>query len=76
MDTAKIFTSGRSQAVRLPKEYRFKCNEVAVRRIGAAVLLFPPDQAWNLMGSAIGQVDKNFMENRRQPQKSDKRKPL
>ena len=76
MNTAKVFTSGRSQAVRLPKEYRFDCDEVAVRRIGSAVLLFPKDQAWNLMAGAIGQVDEDFMPHRRQPRKAEKRKPL
>lgn len=31
-DTAKIFKTGRSQAVRLPLEYRFECSEVYIRR--------------------------------------------
>lgn len=41
MDTAKVFTNGRSQAVRIPKEYRFNVDEVYVNRIGEAVLLIP-----------------------------------
>jgi antitoxin VapB len=39
--TAKIFKHGRSQAVRLPKEFRLPGKEVGVRRIGNAVLLEP-----------------------------------
>lgn len=39
--TAKLFMHGRSQAVRLPKEFRFPGKEVRVRRIGRAVLLEP-----------------------------------
>jgi antitoxin VapB len=41
MTTAKIFKSGRSQAVRLPKEFRFEGKEVRVRRYGQGVLLEP-----------------------------------
>ena len=41
MDTAKVFWSVRSQAVRLPKEYRFDTGEVRIRRHGAAVILEP-----------------------------------
>jgi antitoxin VapB len=39
--TAKLFKSGRSQAVRLPKEFRFEGNEVRIRRVGQGVLLEP-----------------------------------
>ena len=45
METAKLFTSGGSQAVRLPKSCRFSCDEVAVKRIGAIVMLYPKDKA-------------------------------
>jgi antitoxin VapB len=38
---AKIFWTGRSQAVRLPKEYRFETDTVRVHREGAAVILEP-----------------------------------
>lgn len=41
MDTAKVFMSGRSQAVRLPKEYRFDTAEVYIRRTAEGVLLVP-----------------------------------
>ena len=40
-DTAKVFTTGRSQAVRLPKEFRFDCECVRIRRVGNGVLLEP-----------------------------------
>lgn len=42
-DTAKIFTTGRSQAVRLPKAYRFNTKEVTIERQGNAVILRPID---------------------------------
>jgi antitoxin VapB len=41
MDKAKIFWSGRSQAVRLPKAFRFEGEEVSIRREGNAVILEP-----------------------------------
>jgi len=45
MEIAKIFTSGGSQAVRLPKSCRFSCDEVAVKKIGAIVMLYPQNEA-------------------------------
>jgi antitoxin VapB len=41
MDTAKLFKTGRSQAVRLPKAYRFEGDEVYIKRVGPAVVLLP-----------------------------------
>jgi antitoxin VapB len=41
IDTAKIFTTGRSQAVRLPKAYRFDTDEVSIEKVGNAVILRP-----------------------------------
>jgi antitoxin VapB len=43
---AKVFWSGRSQAVRLPKDYRFEVDEVRIRRRGAAVILEPIAVDW------------------------------
>ena len=50
MDTAKLFWSGRSQAVRLPKEFRMDATEVRIRRHGAAVILEPLLQGWDPEG--------------------------
>lgn len=46
MDTAKIFENGRSQAVRLPKEYRFSDNDVYIKKIDDIVMLIPRDKIW------------------------------
>jgi antitoxin VapB len=46
--TAKIFKHGRSQAVRLPKEFRLPGTEVRVRRVGRAVLLEPIDEPFDV----------------------------
>ncbi len=74
--TAKIFLNGASQAVRLPKEFRFDVEEVCVKRIGSAVLLFPKEAAWELMREALGKADDDFMSDRNQPDRLDERKPL
>ncbi len=58
MATAKVFRNGRSQAVRLPKEFRFQGTEVSVRREGDAVILEPlrprcwPRGYWGRWGKA------------------------
>ena len=54
MDKAKVFWSGRSQAVRLPKEYRFEGNEVRIRRHGRAVILEPIAQDWSWLDTLPG----------------------
>lgn len=69
--TAKIFKHGRSQAVRLPKEFRLPGSEVRVRRIGRGVLLEPMDEpfdtrAW--FAKLDEYLDEPFMpDGRRQP---------
>ncbi len=73
---AKIFKNGASQAVRLPREFRFDSDEVCIKRIGCAVLLFPKGAAWNLMEHAIGKFDEDFLAERNQPAEVDERKPL
>ena len=46
MKTAKLFINGRSQAVCLPKEFRFEGDEVYVKRVGNAVMLLPRRDSW------------------------------
>jgi antitoxin VapB len=60
MDTAKIFWTGRSQAVRLPKEFRFNAEEVQIRRDGDAVILEPIPSGWAWLDRITGPVDDDF----------------
>ena len=53
MDIANLFLSGCSQAVRLPKQYRFPGNEVAVKRFGNGALLLPIDDPWQMLGGRL-----------------------
>ena len=55
--TAKIFTNGKSQAVRLPKEYRFVENEVGITRIGKMVILYPQEKAWEIFDTSEAVTD-------------------
>jgi antitoxin VapB len=63
--TAKIFKTGRSQAVRLPKEYRFEEDEVCIKRIGKAVYLFPKSKTLELFESGAKRFSDDFMKNGR-----------
>ena len=69
MDTARLFQSGRSQAVRLPKEYRFEGSEVVVRHFGNGVLLLPVNQPWAMLDAALNAFEPNFQISRDQPAK-------
>jgi antitoxin VapB len=62
MATGKIFRNGRSQAVRLPKEFRFKGEEVEIRRSGQKVILEPKKQRSWPRGywTSWGKVPKDF----------------
>jgi virulence-associated protein VagC len=73
---AKVFNNGDRQTIRFPKGFRFDVDEVCINRLGSAVLLFEKKTAWDLMGQAIGQVDKDFMVERSQPEHADRRKSL
>ena len=60
METAKVFWSGRSQAVRLPKSFRIEGNEVRIRRHGAAVILEPIALDWAWLDGIVGPIDEDF----------------
>jgi antitoxin VapB len=62
MQIAKIFSNGSSQAVRLPKEYRFCGSEVYVRKIGNAVMLFPKDKEWETFLEGINGFTDDYFE--------------
>ena len=64
MERAKIFQSGRSQAVRLPKEFRFNGNEVFIKRVGKAVVLLPMDDAWGSLEKSLDMFTEDYMNER------------
>jgi antitoxin VapB len=62
METAKLFWSGRSQAVRLPKDFRFRGKEVRIRRHGSAVILEPMAEDWGWLDAIAGKLDDDFVQ--------------
>jgi antitoxin VapB len=68
VDIAKIFENGRSQAVRLPKEYRFDDSEVFVKKINDIVLLIPKDSVWKTFESSLKYFSEDFLSDRNQPE--------
>lgn len=74
---AKLFLHGRSQAVRLPKEFRFEGTEVYVRRVGADVVLSSQPKApmQNLI-DAVNEFEPAFVLERAQPAQVDVRPTL
>lgn len=67
MKTAKLFQNGQSQAVRLPKEFRFEGDEVIIKRSGNAVILLPANHSWDVLLSSLDKFSDDFMDDRSQP---------
>lgn len=77
MKTAKLFTNGRSQAVRLPKAFRFEGNEVYIKKVSEGVLLIPKDRSlWSVWEQNLMKYDEPFMTERNQPEIQQKRAEL
>ena len=67
METAKLFRNGQSQAVRLPKDFRFEGEKVFIKRVGNAVVLIPYQDSWETLFESLNQFSDDFMEDREQP---------
>ena len=72
MKKAKLFMNGRSQAVRLPKEFRFEGSEVLIKRMGNGVLLIPQHESWQTMKDSLEMFTEDFLETRAQPQQQER----
>jgi antitoxin VapB len=68
VETTKLFMNGRSQAVRLPKAYRFEGKEVFVKKVGNAVVLIPYHEPWQVLFDSLDLFSDDFMEARDQPE--------
>ncbi len=73
MKTAKIFQNGRSQAVRLPKEFQFKGNEVFIQKHGDAVILIPQEKAWEIFMEGINGFSDDYMQDGREQGENQER---
>jgi antitoxin VapB len=74
MQTAKLFTNGRSQAVRLPKEFRFSGNDVFINKIGKIIILIPKDDPWESLAESLDQFTDDYMKTRDQPPNDSREK--
>lgn len=75
MKTAKLFQNGQSQAVRLPKEFRFEGSQVFVKKSGNAVVLIPAVHSWDSLINSLDKFSKDYMTDRKQP-KQQKREAM
>ena len=76
MMTAKIFENGRSQAVRLPKEFRFSSDEVMINKIGDVVMLIPKTAKWESFRQAVDMFSVDYMVEGRDVQILEEREKL
>lgn len=76
METAKVFENGRSQAVRLPKKFRFDVEEVVVQQLGEAVLLVPKGSLWQTFIDGLDGFTSDIFEAGRDQGVQKEREPL
>jgi antitoxin VapB len=76
MKTAKLFKNGRSQAVRLPKEFRMNGEEVYIEKQGEAIVLLPKNKSWTPLFDSLNHFAKDFKIERNQPGEDQKREPM
>ena len=73
MEKAKLFINGRSQAVRLPKSFRFDGNEVYIKKVLGGVLLIPKDiSLWDIWEQNLMKYEEPFMVERNQPEQQER----
>lgn len=76
MEMAKIFENGRSQAVRLPKKFRFNVDEVVVQQLGDAVLLVPKEALWETFLDGLNGFTNDIFESGREQGSPEERETL
>jgi antitoxin VapB len=68
MVCTKVFTSGNSQAVRIPKEFHIDYSELFIKKIGSTIILYPRKQPWENLRKSLSEFTDDFMsEGRNQP---------
>jgi len=63
MTTAKLFKNGQSQAIRLPKKYRFEEDEVGITRMGALLVIYPKNRREEIFLSSLGNFTDDVFES-------------
>lgn len=71
--TAKVFRSGNSQAVRLPKEFQIGEDEVLIQRVGNSIILTPKSDPWRAFRESLSEFSDDFMASgRKQPTEAER----
>ena len=76
MMTAKVFENGRSQAIRLPKTYRFDEKEVAVHKVGDVLMVMPKEKSWDGLLASLDLFSDDFMAEERNQDELQERESL
>jgi len=76
MQTAKLFINGRSQAVRLPKEFQFSGKDVLIQKVGDAVILVPNNKSWEVFLHGLNSFTDDFMTTGRDQGVSQERESM
>jgi antitoxin VapB len=75
MFTTKVFKSGNSQAIRIPKEYQIDGEELYINKIGNAIVIFPKNDPWDLFKKSLTDFsDDYFISGRNQPEMQNRKK--
>ncbi len=73
MVCAKVFMSGNSQAVRIPKEFHIDYSELLIKKIGTTIILYPQNRPWENLRKSLSEFSEDFMsEGRNQPSLTDR----
>ncbi|EEV21424.1 AbrB/MazE/SpoVT family DNA-binding domain-containing protein [Treponema vincentii] len=68
MACAKVFMSGNSQAVRIPKEFHIDHSELSIKKIGTTIILYPQNNHWENLKKSLSEFSDDFMsDGRNQP---------
>jgi len=75
MKITRVFKSGNSLAVRLPKEFAVKEKKLCITKVGNRIILFPPDKKWDVIFEELNDIQelcKDFLEDRNQPRPQER----
>ncbi|MDR3553840.1 MAG: type II toxin-antitoxin system VapB family antitoxin [Syntrophobacteraceae bacterium] len=76
MQTTKVFRSGNSQAIRLPREFRMSGSEVYIKKMGNGVVIIPKDDPWQMVEASIDKFTRDIFEGGREQSPPQERENL
>jgi len=76
LHTTKPFMSGRSQAIRIPKEYQLEDTEVVINRVGDSLVITPKDSLQNAFYMGLSMLSDDFLADGRPEETMNKRVEL